>query len=175
MARSVSRHSNAYETVYLHGISFTWDQEQEPEDDSEENSEDDSFSFFEFSDFLEYLVTVIQFRYPSFEVADRWEGRENHVVLENGSAEISVAEYNGLISICLAPREPSDCSENHAMDYSRNKNWTRMICDNFKKELHKAFHKQALNSTGTFSNGEQAFVPVSRPGGVVTSKEGVLW
>ena len=156
MSRSVSTHINAVATVYLH-----------PE------FEDDVDREYEWECFIEDLQNVITgvsgvkgSSYPSMSPCNRWSGREDHVILENGRAEVSVSEYCGLVSVCLAPRNVDD---------PLDEGWCGGVASNFKKLLHTAYPNSAMVSMGHFSNGEQVFAPTNRPEGVVTSKEGVLW
>jgi hypothetical protein len=148
MGRSVSTHSYSEAVVYLHGV---------VSDDAES---------WEWSDFICDLQAVLSCKFKSFSDCDRWEGRENHVILENARAEVSVAEYCGLVSVCLAPRDP---------DNALDGGWCSGVAASFRKTLHKAYPNAALNRLGTASNGEAFFTPINRPEGVVTSKEGVLW
>ena len=145
MARSVSVHSNAAAVVYLH-LGF-----------------EDEFGF---DNFLEDVAEVLKSKYPSLSNADRWADREDHVILENGRAEVSVSEYCGLVAVCLAPLDPDDPLDN---------GWADLVSDGFSRLLAKSYPDAALVKKGVFSNGEAVFEPVNRPGGCVTSKEGVLW
>ena len=153
MSRSVSRHKNAYVTVYLnHPFG--------------EGEEEESWDYF-----IEDLQQVLDGSacdggFPSLIPCDRWSGREDHVILENQRGEVSISEYNGLVAICLAPRDPDN-----ALDVG----WCDTVAKSFRALLHKAYKHCALSSMGRFSNGEQAFQPIDRPEGLVTSKEGTLW
>lgn len=142
MARSVSTHQHAIETVYLDGAEYTED--------------------FEF--FIEDLQRLIRGHYLSFSPCDHWQGQENHIILRNKRAEVSVSEYCGIVAVCLAPLDP-----NHSFD----RKWCHQTASNFRKILHNGY--PALVSKGQASNGEQFFSFVNRPGGLYTSREGVLW
>ena len=177
MSRSVSTHPNSVEDVFLHGITFEVSffglPGYTPGDDDDLPSPD----YFEWAEYINDLREVIRERYPSFENADRWcnyPHGENHVVLENGAAEVSVAEYNGLISVSLAPKEGDD-THGYAFETARCATWTSRISRNFVKHLHKRFGKFAVLYSGSASNGEAFFRPLDRPNGLVTSKEGELW
>ena len=131
MGRSVSTHRHAVATVFLHpGCEEDW----------------------QFDDFLECVQENLEDKYPSLRRCDRWAGREDHVVLENNRAEVSVSEYCGLVAVCLAPRDPDD---------PLDQGWTWQCKTGFKKHLEKAFSPCALRSVGRFSNGEQVFTKVS--------------
>lgn len=155
MARSVSTHRHAVETVYL-------------------TLQDDLDPDFGWQDFVEDLKQVLNGSagapggkgFPSLRECDRWAGREDHVILENGHAEISVSEYCGLVAVCLAPLDP---------DNGLQVAWCERAAKGFRSLLHGAYSTSALVSQGRFSNGEQVFQLVNTPGSCVTSKEGRLW
>lgn len=132
MGRSVSTHRHSVCTVYLHP-------EFEDGDD------------FAWTDFVDCLREVLQEKFPSLRNADRWLDREDHIILENSRVEVSVSEYCGLVSVCLAPID--DCNGFHVAVAER-------LAGSFQKCLHKAFGKLALRSIGRASNGEQFFQPV---------------
>lgn len=151
MGRSVSTHRHAVETIYLHGV-------VSESDESEES--------YRWDVFIEDIQIILSERYPSFSQCDRWQDREDHVILENRRAEVSVSEYCGLVAVCLAPLDPS-----HPLDQG----WCERTSKSFRDTLHKAYPSAALQKLGSFSNGEAVFAPTNRPKGIVTSKEGVLW
>jgi len=146
MSRSVSRHPYAVETIFLYqpfGDGSDWE------------------------DFLDDLRhNVLRPRYPSLVSCSRWVGREDHIILENAYMEVSVSEYNGVVAVCLATRDP---------DNGRHNDAAAKRAPGFRKYLHKVFASCAMVSLGSASNGEQFFRPVKAPDGVITSKEGRLW
>jgi hypothetical protein len=147
MARSVSTHRNAVATVYLQL------EDLDPE--------------FGWTDFIEDLkVNVLHPKYPSLRGCDRWAGREDHVIAESETFEVSVSEYNGLVSVCLAPYD-----ENNGLHVAT----ARRMAAGFEKLIQAAFRDSALISQGRASNGEQFFTLANSPGSCVTSKEGRLW
>ncbi|MEC5129017.1 hypothetical protein VSU19_19810 [Verrucomicrobiales bacterium BCK34] len=172
MARSVSHHPSAIEVIYLHGITFESDISY-PDDFDFQTDEGPAFDYLDFSDFLDDLQETAQGRYPSFHPCDRWVGREDHVILENGAAEVSVAEYGGLISISLAPKDGSDWD--YDRETARNANWTGRISTNFRKLLRRRFKPFVQIPLGTASNGESFFRPWAHPEKLISSKEGELW
>lgn len=131
MGRSVSTHRHAVATVYLN---------PEIEDDG------DSFAWDSFVEDLQQ--NVIADRFPSFSECDRWMDREDHVIMENAHAEVSVSEYCGLVAVCLAPRDPDD-----AFAVA----WTENFASSFHAHVTKMFKSSALTKVGTFSNGESVF------------------
>ena len=147
MARSVLIHPCAEQVVYL---------QLEPVDEFDAQ--------WQWNEFIDDVRQQVREKFPAFAEADRWVGRETRVILESRIAEVSVSEYNGIVAVCLAPRDG-------------NNGMARAWCSRakFRDHLHAAFGESALISMGTFSNGEQAFRPVSNLHGLVTSKEGTLW
>ena len=145
MSRSVSTHVNAVATVYLN-----------PELESS-----DDFDFF-LEDLRDNVLPKIL---PSPSKANRWSGREDHVIADGAHYEVSVSEYNGLVAICLAPLD---------VDNEEDVEWCGANADDFRDKLNKVFRSCALNRMGTASNGEAFFTLKSTPGSVVTSKEGRL-
>jgi hypothetical protein len=130
MGRSVSTHRNAVATVYL----------------QPEFEEGDDFAFDDFLDDLKDNVLLP--RYKAAAPCDRWVDREDHVVLESQTYEISVSEYCGLVAVCLAPLD---------VDNGLHRASAERMADGFRKHLEKCFPGSALRSIGRFSNGEQVF------------------
>lgn len=127
MSRSVSTHRHAVATVFLyHDCEEAW----------------------QFDDFLEAIRESLEDKYPSLRRCNRWAGREDHVILENDRAEVSVSEYCGLVAVCLAPRDP---------DNPLDQGWTWQCKARFEKHLKRTFSRRALRSVGRLSNGEQVF------------------
>jgi hypothetical protein len=148
MGRSVSTHRHAVETIYLHSV---------VPDDAES---------YEWDYFIEDIRSILSKRYPSLSECERWQDREDRIILENKRAEVSVSEYCGLVAVCLAPLDPYN---------QLDQGWCDRVSKSFRDTLHKAYPSSALHKLGRFSNGEGVFAPITRPEGVVTSKEGVLW
>lgn len=136
MGRSVSTHRHAVETVYLHLEVEEAHTYQEDWDDFITDLQDN----------------VLKEKYPSLTDCDRWQDREDHVILENRQVEVSVSEYCGCVAICLAPLDP-DNNFHVAIAERAAKGFT--AC------LHKAFPSSALRSQGFMSNGGQVFTKVS--------------
>lgn len=132
MGRSVSTHRHAVATVYLH-----------PELDHEDA----------WTDFMNDLRgNVLPEIFPSLTECDRWQDREDHVIMENEHCEISVSEYCGLVAVCLAPRDP---------DNGFSIAWCERFYGSFTVKLEKMFKSCALRSIGRASNGEQFFNSVN--------------
>lgn len=130
MGRSVSTHRHSVCTVYLHP----------------EFEEGDEYAW---QDFIEDLQNnVLAEKYPSLRACNRWDGRENHVIMENQHIEISVSEYCGFVAVCLAPLDPDNGF--HVAVAER-------MANSFDKLITKMFKSCALRSVGSASNGEQFF------------------
>lgn len=126
MGRSVSTHRDAVAKVFIeHGV---------------DNQED-------WHGFVDEVRSVVTRRFPSMsEAGRRWSGREDRIILENGVAEVSISDYCGLASVCLAPLRPGDplCD-----------GWCALVAANFEAELNRAFG--GLRRVGFFSNGEAVY------------------
>lgn len=130
MGRSVSIHRHAITTFFTH-VDF----EEE----------------WEWNNFVSEIRYILKNKFKSLYKTDRWVGREDHVILENEIAEISISEYCGLVAICLAPRDdPRELGFQPLCE-----NWCYQISNNFHKILGEAF--DGLCMIGRFSNGEAIF------------------
>jgi len=133
MGRSVSTHRHAVATVYLH-----------PE--FENNNDGDTY---EWDSFVEDLQeNVLKPRYLSLVACNRWQDRENHVIMENSHVEVSVSEYCGCVAVCLAPR---DAYDNFKAAFAER------MADNFEKHIQRKFKSCAMRPIARFGNGEIAF------------------
>lgn len=123
MGRSVSTPSGAAVTVYASTSSSYYCRtcahcrEAEPEVDSYDADcprciaanripdiqFDDGTTRINWECDMESLSSALRAAFPSLREADRWMGREDHVVLENSLAAITVSEYCGLVAVCLVP------------------------------------------------------------------------
>lgn len=136
MGRSVSTHRHAVATVYLH-----------PEFEEAHTYQED------WDDFITDLRdNVLKEKYPALTDCNRWQDRENHVILENSQVEVSVSEYGGLVAVCLAPLD---------LDNNFQRAVAERMAKGFTACLHKAFPSSALRSQGFMSNGGQVFTKVS--------------
>lgn len=102
--------------------------------------DDDPF-FFE--DLIEGAQCRIYALFPSMTPADRWLGREDRVVAENGHAWFGFSEYMGLIAYWLVPKEDDGCELHRA--------WCGQVSRRFADEF------ASLRRVGMMSNGEGVF------------------
>lgn len=126
MGRSVDTVTNAAEVVFIY------------------QDFEDSFAW---QDFIEDVKTIILRRYPSFYACDKWDGREQKRILENGFARVVVCEYCGLVSVNL------DSIDDNVL----GKNWCRQIAKGFKNLLDKTFLVNRITPIGHASNGEKVY------------------
>lgn len=80
--------------------------------------------------------------WPSFVGCNKWLGREDHAILENGLGYIGVSCYGSLVSIWFAPKdEYPDLSEH------------------FAKQIEPKFQTSfgTIKRLGTMSNGEGVY------------------
>jgi len=120
------------------------------------NAEDKNGQYCEFisqinwDDFFENLKYTIKGKLKSYYDCDRWEGQENHIFLENGLAEISIAEYCGSFSLCVRAKE-----SNYYDDYYME-GLAKHHCEQIEKTIAKCLTDcgaTLYNRIGTFSNG----------------------
>lgn len=133
MGRSVSTHRHAVATVFLHL--------------DEINDRDDWDMFVE-----DLQDNVLQPRYPSLCACDRWQDREDHIIMENSQVEVSVSEYCGCVAVCLAPINPDEPL--HMAQAER-------MANNFEKHIQKMFKSCAMTKVGSFSNGESFYQKIA--------------
>lgn len=115
---------------------------------------------FGWQDAINNLHWVAKKRFPSLAPCDRWIGREDRAVLENDLAFLTVSEYNGLVAVCIVPKD------------KRGITWARKIRG--IESLAECFGP-ALISNGRFSNGEQVFIRRDRSTREVISSNGSRW
>ena len=147
MSRSVSTHRHAISTVYLR-----------PDNNPDEEG------YFLWEDFLDDLRDILTGEagvdpklllnghpftgFQGYEPVNRWAGREDRVILEGELSEISVSEYAGMVSVCLAPLDPDD---EHHVTACRN------AAPYFTAILLAAYPDCCFARIGTFSNGESVY------------------
>jgi hypothetical protein len=128
MSRSVSYLTGAQAVAYLTAHEET----------------EDSWDYF-VQDITESLKSL----FPSLQHADRWDGNEEHIILENGHAEIAIAEYCGLVSISIRALEEADWYTGRDSTGLHTR-WVQQVQDKF-------LSIGTLKHQGTFINGEAVF------------------
>ena len=112
MGRSVMTHPRATATVYFNWSAgycpncemlTTTDDYHCPECGGE--LEPDVDEGFLFQEEIEYIQDHIMERFPSFDKADDWYGREVHIIAENKLCQLTLSEYCGTVALELVPIE----------------------------------------------------------------------
>jgi hypothetical protein len=98
---------------------------------------------------IEDLQWRLKQAYPSLSECDKWLGREDQAIMENGHAYFGVSEYCGLVSIWVVPKD-SSCDQYGELS-GIGANWVRQIADGFQKRFG------SLVKIGRFSNGESIY------------------
>lgn len=133
MGRSVSYLSNAQRVSY-----FEW-----PMYEDEYGNE-----IYDEADFvIENIQQGIISDFPDFSTADKWDGREDHIILQGYGTEIAISEYCGLCSLSI--RVDSSCYDDGNVEEIES--W---IDDNWDK-ISSGYNM--YERVGTFSNGEAVF------------------
>ena len=132
MGRGVNTVTDAISVVYL-----------------QHSSEDD----YDWKNFCGGIREMIVEKFPSFYRVDKWDGREEHRILENEHARIVICEYCGLASISLAVREDGDY---YIDKLPLAEHWCRQIAPKFE-----ALFSDRLRRIATASNGESFYEKVN--------------
>ena len=107
----------------------------------------------DFQNFIDQVRWAVCEKWPSFFEVDKWDGREEHRILENEFARIVVCEYCGVASINLAV-----CTSlwQYTPDYTPlAEHWVEQVASNFCKWM--GGHFDCLAKAGTMSNGVSVF------------------
>lgn len=128
MGRSVDYLTNATEVWYMH-----------PELENE----------WDWEDFKDNLGTQLAAAFPSLSNADRWDGRETHIFLDNGLVEFGLSEYCGLVSLSVRPKV-----SDYAGPVALGEKWITLIAP---KVAAICGDYSALEKIGAFSNGEAIY------------------
>ena len=117
---------------------------------------DDDATQWNWDDCVSNLGSSLTARYPSFEKCDTWLGREDHGILSNRHATVTVSEYCGLVAVCIVPIPHGY----HSSD-SRSPalHWCEQIEPGFRKVVGEVFGG-TLCKVATASNGEAFFEQV---------------
>ena len=154
MSRSVSVPNNAAWSVYIY-----------PERNGETDHDFGDFAQ-SWDNFIEDLRNLFIDGFKSLHICDRWLGREDRVILENDHAYIGVSEYNGVVSVWCVPIDDEKLS--------LHENWAGQIERKAQRTISEAGY-EVMVSGGRFSNGEQVFHVLDKPGKLISSKEGVIF
>lgn len=130
MGRSISYLSGAQQVAYFECPRFIVDGETEE-------------GYFDFAEMIEHVQCMLSEFFPSLDPCDRWEGNEDHVILENKIAQVAISEYCGGCSLSVAAIDGNPLGERFA----------RSI--NFMDAVEKMF--DVYQKVGSFSNGGGVF------------------
>jgi hypothetical protein len=142
MSRSVSTHPNAITTVFIR---------PDLEGERWEDFLDDLRNILTGASGVDSGILLNGHPFTGFQGYDacsRWSGRENHVILEGELSEISVSEYAGMVSVCLAPLD---------RDNEHHFNACLSAAPYFTTLLQAAFPDVCYVRIGRFSNGESVY------------------
>lgn len=144
MGRSVSYLNNAEYVFYF----------PTPEYQDEEGQYDESLGQMAWDDMMADLKAEIKAKLPSYNECNKWEGREDHIILRNNLCNIAISEYCGLCSLSIAVR---------SNDYWDNSHFASHHAGHIRKTLEKILSDLGLTrleKVGTFSNGESVYQKV---------------
>lgn len=154
MGRSVDYLSNASDVSYAateFGYCKPYNDETGETDESAEAEFCEWQAREDWNDFKENLEAALNRHYPSLQVNfdnRTWYG-ETNIIASNRFAEVGLAEYCGLISLSIRPRDDAELEGLAAQ-------WASAV--NLDKVLASALGKQSvLRRLGTMSNGEGVF------------------
>lgn len=113
----------------------------------------DGMDQWDWQDFMDNVRGILSRNYPSLDECNRWEGREDHIFMENRLCEIAASEYCGLVAISIRAKE----GEGYYREPSRamGERWVRQVFPKMEKALHVL--GTGLYMAGRFSNGEAVF------------------
>ena len=141
MSRSVSTPSGAAVVVFA-AMDTTASHDEQGQYDEEGMQ-------FEWDNCIDNLRDSLTARYPSLSKCDRWLGREDHGILSNRHATVTVSEYCGLVAVCLVPTDEPMAGH-----------WCEQIEPGFRKVVGEVFGG-TLRKVATASNGEAFFEQVA--------------
>lgn len=169
MGRSVMTLSDATAVAYDYLEPNEEYYREQFEDDVEQGYEDEDSDFdnymwtrwndgdaaSDFESYLEGIQYVAKELWPSFEDADEWVGRENHVILKNAHSIITVSEYCGSVAVCLGANYDRDGYYADDTELANlGEHWRKQIADKFIERF------STLSKIGTFSNGESVYIKI---------------
>lgn len=145
MGRSVSYLRNALRVNY-----FEWPFYTILDENNEETGEVEYLDAYEVIDDIRE-----QFMPHGFDKCDKWEDREDHIILEGHGLVVALSEYCGLASLSVAIDEVNygycDTDEDVAELVKGVEAWLDANWDEVTK-YHNKYHK-----VGSLSNGEGVF------------------
>lgn len=99
---------------------------------------DDDATRMNWDDDIMNLSDKLRDAFPSLTKCDRWLGRgnsEDHAILENRHAAVSVSEYCGVVAVCLVPEPRSEYESSPMIAH----HWCAQVEAKFRKIVAEAF------------------------------------
>lgn len=140
MGRGVSVPCDATVVCYKDLTDYEHDEDEHPL----------GFLDYDWPDFCNWIVEQATKAWPSMRPADKWVGRENHVLCENRHGMIGVSEYCGRAAIWLVPHEDSGW---FYPDDTLHEPWCRQVEGTFRRIFADPTDPQTIVKLGTMSNG----------------------
>lgn len=106
---------------------------------------------FDWEYYVDSIKYQLQSAFPSLEECDKWLGREDHAILENGHCHITVSEYCGLVAVSLVPKEHDIWYPEDIALQNLSGSWCAQIESRFLSMLRE------YRKVATASNGEAFF------------------
>lgn len=149
MGRSVSYLSHAIRVAY-----FEWPKFEILDDD--DNVED--YEYQNADEVIEDIQRYIKDLFPDFSICSRYDGREDHIILEGYGTEIGLSEYCGLATLSIRVDESIyDYIQSEEECEQERLKIVKFIEDNWE-QMSKPWNE--YNKIGTFSNGEAVYEKV---------------
>lgn len=152
MGRSVSYLRNAEKVNY-----FNWPTLEAYNDETNEYQETDEYEDADWV--IENIQETFIYKFPEFDRANDWDGREDHIILKGYGVEIGLSEYCGLasLSVRINEKELEYCDTDQEYQEARDQalSWINDHWDEASK------HWNLYRKIGSFSNGEGVFEKVN--------------
>lgn len=101
---------------------------------------------FDWQCFEENITYSLRKQFKSLEDADKWDGRETKIILQNSFVEIGISEYCSLASVSVRINDD-------AID-----NGQQGLAERFIGAVERKLEEMSeLTKSGTFSNGEGVY------------------
>ena len=127
---------------------------------NEETDQDEETEEYEDSDWIiEDIQNYFIDSFSGFDRANKWDGRETHIILEGYGVEIGLSEYCGLasLSVRINEKELEYCDTDQEYQEARDQAlaWINDHWDEASK------YWNLYRKIGSFSNGEGVFEKVN--------------
>ena len=144
MGRSVSTPVDAIVEYYdVSEFGHAWDEEKDCVDF-------DTYDTFQaecdWDSFKGGILEEVKRHFPSMSECEKWLGREDLAIAENGHAYFGVSEYCGVAAVWIVAKDDGD--PNHIQ-----------LAESWVNKISKKFHRYfgQMKRIGVFSNGEAVY------------------